>query len=110
MVTRYQKRISRPLMDRIDIHMQVPRVEYAKLRDMRQGESSAEVRARVEEARERQCVRFEDMGIAGNADMRPTQMPKFYGLEKSARTLFSLISFFHLKVFLRHIKLNRRRE
>jgi magnesium chelatase family protein len=34
-VTRYQKRISGPLMDRIDIHMQVPRVEYQKLRDMR---------------------------------------------------------------------------
>jgi len=49
-VTRYQKRISGPLMDRIDIHMQVPRVEYAKLRDKRPGEPSAEVRARVEAA------------------------------------------------------------
>jgi magnesium chelatase family protein len=50
-VTRYQKRISGPLMDRIDIHMQVPRVEFAKLRDMRLGETSAEVRVRVEAAR-----------------------------------------------------------
>jgi len=41
-------------MDRIDIHMQVPRVEYQKLRDMRPGESSADVRARVETARQRQ--------------------------------------------------------
>jgi hypothetical protein len=48
MVTRYQKRISGPLMDRIDIHMQVPRVEYQKLRDMRPGETSAAVRARGE--------------------------------------------------------------
>jgi magnesium chelatase family protein len=37
-VTRYQKRISGPLMDRMDIHMQVPRVEYHKLRDMSPGE------------------------------------------------------------------------
>ena len=41
-VTSYQKRISGPLMDRIDIHMQVPRVEFAKLRDMKPGESSAD--------------------------------------------------------------------
>ncbi|MDY6868430.1 MAG: ATP-binding protein, partial [Chloroflexota bacterium] len=39
-VTRYQKRISGLLMDRIDIHMQVPRVEYQKLRDIKTGESS----------------------------------------------------------------------
>ncbi|MHA1280065.1 MAG: ATP-binding protein [Candidatus Helarchaeota archaeon] len=44
MVTRYQKRISSPLIDQIDIHMQVPRVEYQKLRDMRPGETSAQVR------------------------------------------------------------------
>ena len=45
-------------MDRIDIHIQVPRVEYQKLRDLKPGESSAEVRARVETARARQRERF----------------------------------------------------
>ncbi|MEA3327716.1 MAG: ATP-binding protein [Chloroflexota bacterium] len=69
MVTHYQKRISGPLMDRIDIHMQVPRVEYQKLRDMRLGESSAAVRVRVEAARERQRVRFAGSSSASNADM-----------------------------------------
>jgi magnesium chelatase family protein len=48
MVTRYHKGISGLLMDRIDIHMQVPRVAFAKLCDMRLVETSAEVRARVE--------------------------------------------------------------
>jgi magnesium chelatase family protein len=50
MVSRYQKRISGPLLDRIDIHIEVPRVEYEKLSDDRLGEPSAAIRARVEAA------------------------------------------------------------
>ena len=51
-------------MDRIDIYMQVFQVEYQKLRDTRQGESSAEIRARMETARQRQRARFAGTGIA----------------------------------------------
>ena len=47
-VTHYQKRISGPLLDRIDIHVEVPRVDYEKLTDERLGESSGAIRARVE--------------------------------------------------------------
>ena len=100
MVTRYQKRISGPLMDRIDIHMQVPRVEYQKLRDMRPGESSATVRERVEAARERQRVRFEGMGIASNADMRPAQIRKFCVLDDPCQTL--------MKTAMRQLQLTAR--
>jgi len=57
-ITRYQKRISGPLLDRIDIHIEVPRVEYEKLSDDRLGEPSAVVQKRVEAARERQRRRF----------------------------------------------------
>ena len=64
MVSRYQKRISGPLLDRIDIHIEVPRVEYEKLSDDRLGEPSAAIRDRVETARERQRQRFE-----GSSDM-----------------------------------------
>jgi len=53
MVSRYQKRISGPLLDRIDIHIEVPRVEYEKLSDDRLGEPSAAIRKRVEAARAR---------------------------------------------------------
>jgi len=74
MATRYQKRISGPLLDRIDIHMQVPRVEFQKLRDMRPGETSAEVRARVEAARQHQRERFTGTDIASNADIRSAQI------------------------------------
>jgi magnesium chelatase family protein len=52
-VSKYQKRISGPLLDRIDIHVEVPRVEYEKLADDRLGEPSASVRERVEAARRR---------------------------------------------------------
>jgi magnesium chelatase family protein len=58
LVTKYQKRISGPLLDRIDIHIEVPRVEYEKLSDQRLGEPSECVRARVEAARQIQRERF----------------------------------------------------
>ena len=74
-------------MDRIDIHMQVPRVEYQKLRDMHKGESSAEVRQRVEAARERQRQRFEGIDIASNADMHPRQIRKYCALDDPCQAL-----------------------
>jgi magnesium chelatase family protein len=74
-------------MDRIDIHMQVPRVEYQKLRDMRPGESSAAVRARVEAARERQRERFKGTDIPCNADMRPAQIRKYCALDDPCQAL-----------------------
>lgn len=55
---RYQNRISGPLLDRIDIHVEVPRVDYEKLSGDRLGEPSAKIRERVEQARERQRTRF----------------------------------------------------
>ena len=100
MITRYQKRISGPLMDRIDIHMQVPRVDYQKLRDMRQAESSDEVRARVEAARERQRTRFRETAIASNADMRPAQIRKYCGLDEACQNL--------MKTAMRQLQLTAR--
>jgi hypothetical protein len=57
-VTKYQKRISGALLDRIDIHIEVPRVEYDKLSEQRLGEPSAAIQKRVEAARQRQRERF----------------------------------------------------
>jgi magnesium chelatase family protein len=56
-VTKYQKRISGPLLDRIDIHIEVPRVDYEKLSGDRVGESSESIRARVQAARDIQLQR-----------------------------------------------------
>jgi len=74
MVSRYQKRISGPLLDRIDIHVEVPRVEYEKLSDERLGEPSADIQVRVEAARERQRARFAGTGLLANADMGPAEV------------------------------------
>jgi magnesium chelatase family protein len=68
-ITRYQKRISGPLLDRIDIHLDVPQIEYEKLADTRSGEASSAIRARVELARERQAARFRGTQLRTNADM-----------------------------------------
>jgi len=58
MVTKHQKRISGPLLDRIDIHIEVPRVDYEKLSGNRLGEASEAIRARVQTARDIQRSRF----------------------------------------------------
>ena len=86
-ITKYQKRISGPLLDRIDIHIQVPRVEYDKLSDSRTGEPSAVIRQRVEASRERQRSRFNEAGVACNADMRPAEVRQFCSLDDTGRSL-----------------------
>lgn len=86
-MTKYQKRISGPLLDRIDIHIQVPRVAYEKLSDDRLGEASAVVQQRVEAARERQRERFRDTPLTCNADMHPAEMRKYCVLDDTGRSL-----------------------
>ncbi len=88
MVTKYQKRISGPLLDRIDIHIQVPRVDYEKLSDARQGEPSKKVRERVEAAHVRQRERFAKLpGITSNADMHPAELRQFCPLDAACTSL-----------------------
>ena len=87
MVSRYQKRISGPLLDRIDIHIEVPRVEYEKLSDDRLGEPSAAVRAQVEAARARQAARFEGTRMLANADMGPGEVRDLCRLDDAGKSL-----------------------
>jgi magnesium chelatase family protein len=87
MVSRYQKRISGPLLDRIDIHIEVPRVEYEKLSDDRLGEPSAAIRARVEAARERQRQRFVGTRFLTNADMGPGEVREYCPLDGAGKSL-----------------------
>lgn len=90
-VTRYQKRISGPLLDRIDIHIEVPRVEYDKLSDLRLGEPSAVIQARVEAARQIQRQRFSVLENPGsptcNADMTLAEVRRFCPLDDAGRSL-----------------------
>lgn len=88
LVQNYQKRISGPLLDRIDIHVQVPRVEYAKLTDSTRGESSAAVRERVQRARSLQIERLRPTPHAScNADMGPTEVRQFCPLDEAGHQL-----------------------
>jgi len=87
MVSRYQKRISGPLLDRIDIHIEVPRVDYDKLTDDRLGEPSARIRERVERAREVQRSRFAGTSLTCNADTGPAEVREYCRLDHAGRGL-----------------------
>jgi magnesium chelatase family protein len=88
MISRYQKRISGPLLDRIDIHIEVPRVEYDKLSDERTGEPSAAIRDRVEAARERQRERFAGSErLLANGDMGPAEIREICILDEAGKGL-----------------------
>jgi magnesium chelatase family protein len=89
-VTKYQKRISGPILDRIDVHIEVPRVDYEKLSDDRVGETSASIRAGVQAARDMQTRRFSNNGssaIVCNADMRVGEIRQFYKLPDEGQSL-----------------------
>ncbi len=92
-ITKYQKRISGPLLDRIDIHIQVPRVEYQKLSEVRVGEDSSAIRKRVEAARARQQKRFQNTSEPGqraifsNADMKNADTRKHCSLDAEGQKL-----------------------
>jgi magnesium chelatase family protein len=87
MITRYQKRISGPLLDRIDIHVDVPRVPFAKLTADRRGEPSDVVRARVEAARRLQAERFAGTSLYCNADMGPSDVKRVCTLDATGKQL-----------------------
>ena len=90
MVFRYQQRISGPLLDRIDVHLDVPRVSYNDLVTLKRGETSAEIRTRVETARKRQLARFAPFSrpsLLVNADMGPAEVQQFCPLDQAGRTL-----------------------
>jgi magnesium chelatase family protein len=91
-VTRYQHRISGPLLDRIDIFVDVPRVEYEKLTEDVVAESSAEVRARVEASRWRQRLRFSESRLVCNAEMGPVEVREYCQriLEDGAQALLRM--------------------
>ena len=89
MVTKYQKRISGPLLDRIDIHIEVPRVDYEKLSGDRMGETSEAIRKRVQAARNIQQQRFtsSQSDIICNADMRVAEVRQFCKLQDEGQSL-----------------------
>lgn len=91
MITRYQSWLSGPLLDRIDIHVEVPRVDYDKLMGTGSSEPSLAIRNRVEKARHRQQVRFaHHPGLFANSDMGVSEIQKFCSLSNEARSLLEI--------------------
>ncbi|HEY3118518.1 MAG TPA: YifB family Mg chelatase-like AAA ATPase [Chloroflexota bacterium] len=91
-VARYGKRVSGPLMDRIDLHVEVPRVEYEKLAGLSDGEPSSMIRDRVEAARERQQARFLGTKLTCNAEMGPSHVRKLCALDEAGQGLLRAAS------------------
>lgn len=74
-------------MDRIDIHIEVQKVEFEQLADKRKGEKSEEIRARVLKAREIQSKRYQDSEIHYNAQMGPKEIEKYCELDDASQSL-----------------------
>ena len=86
-IQRYHARISGPLLDRIDIQVEVPAVRYKELADNAAGESSATIRARVDRAREVQLARFHGRTIFCNAQMSARDLKRFCRIDAAAEKL-----------------------
>jgi magnesium chelatase family protein len=86
-VTRYQKKISGPIMDRIDLYVEVPHVKYEKLTDEKISGSSQEIRQRVEKARKIQIERFKNDGIITNSEMNIELIKKHCQADKEGEKL-----------------------
>ncbi len=110
LVSRYQRRISGPFMDRVDIFVEVPHIDYEKLADDRLGEDSAKVQARVTAARQLQLERFKGSKLSSNAEMTPAEVREFCQVESSAQSLLKTAMkqlYLSARAFHRILKLAR---
>lgn len=109
-VARYQKKVSGPLLDRIDLHVEVPRVKFEKLSKDELAESSEKIRERVEQARERQNFRLKNSPYQANSEMKNKDIKKFCKLnDQSIDLLRQAVTQMHLSArgYHRILKLSR---
>ncbi|MDD3888219.1 MAG: YifB family Mg chelatase-like AAA ATPase [Patescibacteria group bacterium] len=109
-VSRYQKRISGPLMDRIDLYIDVPKVKYENLVDEKLAEKSANVQTRVQKAREIQEKRFANMAITSNSEMGHSEMRNFCRIDSVSQELLrNAVNTLHLsaRAYNRILKVSR---
>jgi len=91
MIQKYMSKISGPLLDRIDIHIEVPAVKYGDLSSKLTGEKSLEIRTRVVEARKKQILRFETKTfIFNNADMGSKEVREYCQLDEPGANLLKM--------------------
>ncbi len=90
-IARYQSQLSGPLLDRIDIHIDVPAVRYRDLKEAGQADTSAAIRQRVQRARDIQRDRFEGRPLHCNAQMRPREMKAFCKIDEAGHGLLERV-------------------
>ena len=86
-IQRYRSKISGPLMDRIDIHMEVPSVQFKDLSSTAKGQTSAEILEKTNKAREIQSGRFQKMKIHTNAHMNSRHIRQFCRVDAESNIL-----------------------
>lgn len=110
-IIRYQKRASGPLLDRIDLHLEVPRIKFDELSSSANtGESSLLVRERVQSARNIQLARFKNDKIFANGEMSSELTQKYCPIDNTSRELLKqAVEKLHLspRVYFRILKLAR---
>ena len=87
MVTKYLNRVSGPMLDRLDLHIEVPPVDFEALSSTQVEETSEQIRARVNKARQIQNERYKDEGITCNARLTPAMLKKYCRLTDDAAKL-----------------------
>jgi magnesium chelatase family protein len=89
-IQRYRSKISGPLLDRIDIHIEVPALKYKELLGEREGESSGEIKKRIARARKVQLKRFKGTGIYFNSQMNHKLIKRFCPIDENTRDLLKM--------------------
>ncbi len=86
-IANYRKKISGPILDRIDLHVNVPRIKFDKLNDEKPATSSAEIKKKVEAARARQRARFKNTPFLTNAEMTTEAVKQFCPIDNDSKQL-----------------------
>ena len=89
-IKNYMSKISGPLLDRIDIQLEVPRLKVHEITGKTEAESSPAIRSRVESARGRQQKRYESEKISFNSELEPKQLEKYCGVTGEAESLLKM--------------------
>jgi len=109
-VINYQKKISGPILDRIDLHIEVPRISFEKLTAESSGETSEQIRERINKAIKIQLKRFENLNIKNNSEMSSAQTERFCQLNSdSTKLLHAAVNQMHLsaRAYHRILKVSR---
>ncbi len=106
-ISKYRKRLSGPLLDRIDLFLEVPKVKTNELTDQEDAESSHTIRARVERARQRQTARYHGTTFVANSELGSREVRALLSMTQEAKQLLRLASEHHrlsARAYFRTIK------